>query len=85
MEKKPPALAQSAQAAINTIVTHTKRRWLKSRPRIDLDRLNRYADSHGPITRGRGLLTGTIALTLAITAPRKWSVELGCLPITRCA
>ena len=33
---------------------------------IDLDRLNRYADSHGPITRGRGLLTGTIALTLAM-------------------
>ena len=33
---------------------------------IDLNRLNRYADSHGPITRGRGLLTGTIALTLAI-------------------
>ena len=28
---------------------------------IDLDRLNRYADSHGPLSRGRGLLTGTVA------------------------
>ena len=33
---------------------------------IDLDRLNRYAESHGSLTRGRGLLSGTIALTLAI-------------------
>jgi sterol desaturase/sphingolipid hydroxylase (fatty acid hydroxylase superfamily) len=33
---------------------------------LDLDRLNRYAESHGPLTRGRGLVTGTIALTLAM-------------------
>ena len=33
---------------------------------LDLDRLNRYVDSHGALTRGRGLVSGTIALTLAI-------------------
>ena len=33
---------------------------------LDLNRLNRYAESHGPLTRGRGLVTGTIALTLAM-------------------
>ncbi len=33
---------------------------------LDLDRLNRYAESHGSLTRKRGLLTGTIALTLAM-------------------
>ena len=32
---------------------------------LDLDRLNDYVDSHGALTRGRGLVTGTIALTLA--------------------
>ncbi len=31
-----------------------------------LDRLNEYSESSGSITRGRGLLTGTIALTLGI-------------------
>ena len=33
---------------------------------LDLDRLNRYAASHGPLTHGRGLVSGTIALTLAM-------------------
>ena len=32
----------------------------------DLDRLNRYLESHGPLSGKRGLVTGTIALTLAM-------------------
>ena len=33
---------------------------------IDLDKLNAFTAGHGPLTKGRGLISGTIALSLAI-------------------
>ena len=33
---------------------------------IDLEKLNAFTASHGPLTKGRGLVSGTVALSLAL-------------------